>query len=145
MTKPFKTLSTAALAAVFASSALVPVASAEAPAEAIAVEKVIVEQEGKLIEITMSEYVNLFLSGKEPTVKFITLNDEKTYTVEQYADAFLANSLDNEKALEQLAEKATPTTPENVLPGKVDENNQIVADETPEEKVNETFFYNLAA
>ncbi|KFL42825.1 hypothetical protein CH76_10270 [Lysinibacillus sp. BF-4] len=145
MTKPFKTLSTAALAAVFASSALVPVASAEAPAAAASVEKVVVEQDGKLIEITQKEYIDLFLAGKEPKVKFITLNDEKTYTVEQYTDAFLSNSLDNDKALEQLSEKATAVTPENVLPGKVNEDGQIVADETPEEKVNETFFYNLAA
>lgn len=144
MAKPFKKLSATGLAAALVASSIVPAVSAETPAAAPAVQDVVVKQDGKLISISMDDYSTLLGAGKTPEIAFITLNNGETFDIEQFGDA-LGATLELNKALTYLADEATPATPENVLTGSVDEKGNIVADQTPEEKVNETFFYNLAA
>ena len=143
MKKSVKKISTTGLAAAFVVSAIVPVAAAETPATAV--QQVIVEVEGKLVQITMSEYIELFMGGKEPTVKYITLNNGETFSKEQYVEAFMGSDMDNDVALTVLADDEEPATPNApVAEGSV-KDGEIVIGDTPEENLNETFFYNLAA
>lgn len=147
MNKPFKTLSTAALAAVFASSALVPVASAEvAPAQAASLSKIIVEYNGQNVALTVSDYSDLLDAGKinPATVKYVELSTGDKYTLDAYSEAL--DALSNvEDTAEYLAEKGTPSEVKDVKDGTIKDGEIQVEDGTPEEKVNETFFYNLAA
>lgn len=148
MTKQGKKVTALSAAAVLAASAIVPVASAApaAPAaEAATISHVVFTTEsGQLASLPMDKY-NAALSAGAITAKptHVQLSDGKAYTMEQYNGALSASAGSVEEATKLLAEKAKPTTAE-VTEGKVS-NGNVVTDETPEEKVNETFFYNLAA
>ena len=144
MKKPLNVLSKSAMAAVLASSALVPVAvqAAEAP---VSVDKILVEKDGKIFELSYDVFNELTGEGHEFKIVNVVVNN-KTFKVEDFNEAFGES--------ETLAEAtATLDAEELYHPVKVDvagnvtagENGPQFNDETPEEKVNETFFYNLAA
>ena len=145
MTKQGKKVTALSAAAVLAASAIVPVASAAPAAEAATISHVVFTTEsGQLASLPMDKY-NAALSAGAITAKptHVQLSDGKAYTMEQYNGALSASAGSVEEATKLLAEKAKPTTAE-VTEGKVT-NGNVVTDGIPEEKVNETFFYNLAA
>ena len=144
MKKPFKTLSSATLAAVFAASAIVPVASAEAATNK-QIDEVVFSKDKELISLTAVEYNDAFEAGllANDTISHIKVGD-KYFTAEQFNDAFEAQS-NLEEAIKLLEEKATPAELKDVTQGTIKDGQLVGKDETPEEKVNETFFYNLAA
>ncbi|WP_100401513.1 hypothetical protein [Bacillus sp. FJAT-42315] len=96
--KSLKALSTAALAAAFTTSAIVPaaVASAETPAEAtLEISHYVVEIDGKAVQISAADFVEMKAAGKieGSAVKFVKANDV-VYTLADFtaAKASLAGS-----------------------------------------------------
>ncbi|PAQ13280.1 hypothetical protein CD798_15915 [Bacillaceae bacterium SAOS 7] len=109
--KSLKALSTAALAAAFTTSAIVPaaVASAETPAEAtLEISHYVVEIDGKAVQISAADFVEMKAAGKieGSAVKFVKANDV-VYTLADFtaAKASLAGSNPTqEDVLKVLAE-----------------------------------------
>ncbi|BAK17771.1 ABC-type polar amino acid transport system, ATPase component [Solibacillus silvestris StLB046] len=144
MAKNYKKLTKAGLAAALVTSAIVPVASAATPAAAEEVSYVIIDQDGKLVKISIEDYSTLLGGGQNPTVKYITLTNEETFTIDQFSEV-LGATLELGATLTYLANNSEPTAPSNVSEGSIVDGELVVEDETPEENSNETFFYNLAA
>lgn len=150
MKKPYKVLSTAALATVFASSALVPViAQAEETQIQAAIDSVLVEKDGKVFELDFFLFNELVGEGETFDIKYVKAGG-KTFTPAQFNEAFGEASTISEVA-DLLANAGLYEPTEVTVDGTVEinENGELVftetPDETPEENLNETFFYNLAA
>ena len=150
MKKPLKVLSSAALATVFTASTLVPVAAAEAkvPVEATQLEDITLKTEdGKLAYISYEEYAEA-LTAKIVSVKGIThigAADGSRYSYEDFSEA-LSAAKNVEKALELLYKSGSQDNDAEIYEGFFDEDNKLQAkvDEQPEDRLNETFFYNVA-
>lgn len=144
--KPFNTLSKSAFAAVIASSALVPVAAQAAEATQPIEGVVVKTADGQFASLSFEKYQEALavgiLSAKDIT--HVVGNDNKNYTMEKYQEA-LAITGNLTAAMEKLEEVNAEDKDSKVLEGEIKDGKVVVADETPEEKVNETFFYNLAA
>ena len=138
-------MSTASLAAVFAASAIVPVASAEA-AQALDIEKVVFTQDGNLVTLTYEDYLEALEAGVlKSELTHVQATDGKVYSYENYVEALEVSKNDPAAALGLLNKSGDEIKNPKLSEGQVDKDGNVVADETPEEKVNETFFYNLAA
>lgn len=149
MGKQLKKIAKYSMATALATSALVPSAVAFAADEKVVatdITKVVVENEkGQLVELDLEQYSRAALMGamKDTDIKYVVANNDEVYDLEQYSRALLMNAGNKEVALELIKEDAIKDAP--ILKGEISEDGKAVADETPEEKVNETFFYNLAA
>lgn len=137
------------MAAVLASSALVPTMVAQAAdTQAVNVKEVVFEYQGKLLQLPLVEYLDAESLGEldgTQAVKYIKDNKGNAYNLIDYLDAYALNDNNVEAAFKELeTEKKEVTLDQEVTDGKI-VDGKVVGDETPEEKVNETFFYNLAA
>lgn len=108
MKKPYKVLSATALAAVLATSSLVPVMAQAATTNEVS--EVIVTADGVNYKMTQATYSALLDAGKAPAnVQFVTSSTGKTYTIAQYSNAL--DSADNvDEALAELDKSATAQT-----------------------------------
>lgn len=144
MKKPFNVLSKTTMAAFLATSALVPAAVAHAE-ESVNIEEIIVAHEGKIYSVSFEDFNEMMdedASFEILQVKF----GGKYYSFEDFSSAIdETTSLTETKNL--LEEYEYDFSEEYPVDGVVENNGQgpEFKDETPEEKVNETFFYNLAA
>jgi len=106
MNKPFKILSSTAVAAALATTAIVPAASADAPidvpAQAKALDKVVFESKGQLVSLNVLDHAEAVAANaidSKPT--HVTAKDGSVYTITDYSEALAANKTP-EKALEKL-------------------------------------------
>lgn len=137
------------MAAVLASSALVPTMVAQAAdTSVVSVSEVVFEYQGQLLQLPLVEYLDAESLGDldgTQSVKYIKDNKGNVYNLVDYLDAYALNNNSAEEAFKELqADKKEVTLEQEIADGKI-VDGKVVADETPEEKVNETFFYNLAA
>ena len=134
------------LAAVLAASAIVPVASAEA-AQQFTFDKVVVAKDGKNLEISFDLF-NELLGDVVSTadLRYVTDNAGNHYDLALFNEYLSEYDGDFDKTITALAEAKLAVTDVTVQEGVVNDKGELVGKgETPEEKVNETFFYNLAA
>lgn len=147
MVKPYKVLSKASMAAVIAASAIVPAATASAADVQKEVEYVVFEKDGQLLKLTLDDYAVAYTLGKinkTEQVKYVQDTKGTVYLLDDYAVAYTLTNKDVDKAFDRLAKENKEVKVDNVADGKI-VDGKVVGDETSEEKVNETFFYNLAA
>ena len=147
LTKPYKLYSKASMAAILATAAIVPAATASAEAVQTDVAKVVFEQDGKTLSLPVKEYNKAKALGTldgTQEVKYVTDTKGNSYLASDYKKAFALNGKDKAEALNKLAADNKQQDLPNITEGKI-VDGKVVSDETPEEKVNETFFYNLAA
>jgi len=148
MKKPLKVLSATALASVMAVSTLTPVAAAEQPSKEANYEiKEFIFVDGeKLAKLSIDEYgLAHMLSEVKDEIKYITYNDDKTYTLDDYALEYMLNGQDAEAAKAEL-DSSYEAVSQKIYEGYIDEDGKVrvKADEQPEDRLNETFFYNVA-
>ena len=128
MNKPYKTLSTAALAAVFAASAIVPVASAATSSQqaVTTLESVIVSLNGQNVKLSLGEYADLLDAGKIQIsqVTHVQTANGNNFTLEQYSD-YLDIAKDVDLAAGQLEDNGTKQEVPNVKEGSI-VNGEIV-------------------
>lgn len=149
MGKQLKKIAKYSMAAALATSALVPSAvafAADEKAVAKDISYVVVKNEQGLIKLNLSEYSSAlaFDEIKDTDIQYIVADNGDIFTLAAYA-AELAFANSPEEALKSLTDQ-NAAQDVAVKDGSISEDGKAVAeDETPEEKVNETFFYNLAA
>lgn len=134
------------LAAVLVASAIVPAATAEA-AQTQNVQDFVVSKDGKNLTVNTTLFNEAIVEGmiKGNDVTFIKSTNGKIYSKTNFDEALVEANGNVEAALVML-EKANLEVELTTVEGEFNTNGELVAkDETPEEKVNETFFYNLAA
>ena len=149
MGKQLKKIAKYSMTAVLATSALVPSAVAFAADEkpvAKDVTHIVVENESGLVKLNLEDYGTALALGimKDTDVKYVVADNGEIFSLEDYGTALALSDNAKEKALEVLA-KDSLQQDVKVKEGTISEDGKAVTDETPEEKVNETFFYNLAA
>ena len=115
--EPLKVLSTAGLATVFAASSIIPVAAVEAPAEKVTFEEVVLVHEDKPFELFKRDYFDYKgMFGDETVFQELDADD-------------LAITFDKVGYVEINEET-----------GEV----KYIWDDQSEDRLNETFFYNVA-
>ncbi|WP_108307357.1 hypothetical protein [Metalysinibacillus jejuensis] len=151
MGKQLKKIAKYSMAAALATSALVPSAvalAADEKAVAKDITKVVVKNANDvLVELDIQNYgaALLFDTIVDTDIKYIVADNGDVYDLQDYGQALLFNDT-KEGALESLKDKAVDVNTLDIKEGTISEDGKAVPnDETPEEKVNETFFYNLAA
>lgn len=87
--KPFKVMTTAAMAAAFSASAIVPAAvmAAETPAEALSVTEYIVEKDGGLYSVDLETFLELKGADLALTAKYVKASNGKVYSLDNYLEA----------------------------------------------------------
>lgn len=145
MKKANKKVFATSMAAVLAASAIVPVASAEA-AESINVDQFVVLKDGKNITLDKAIFEDALVEGIVSTdeVKYVKGTDSKVYDMALFND-FLVEADGNIDEAFKLLSKTSNSVDVPTVEGAIVDGELVANDETPEEKVNETFFYNLAA
>lgn len=114
--KPFNVLSATALAAVLASSAIVPTAVFAAETTQ-SVQNVIVEHEGEIFELSYEDYTNAKSAGVNfGEVKYVVSSNGKQYKYSDFTQAKPVGSTVDGTL--ELLEK-DPTNVQDVTPGKV--------------------------
>ena len=139
----------ASTAALFITSAIVPVASANVTAESATdiLDVVIKLEDGTFVKFDIGEYGSLlaFERIKNTNVTHVIDNVGNVYDIGVYGSALAITSGDPEKALAGLLNEQQ-TEDITIVQGDVEEDGTVVVkDQTPEENLNETFFYNLVA
>lgn len=145
MNKPFKVLSATSLATVMAASALIPVASVSAnEIQELDVAEFAIVKDGKILKVSADEYnETLLIQGFAEEATAFGLTNDKYYEANDYNEALLILGTE-EEALADLdnsdLELDLPT-----VDAYLDEEGYFQAkDEQPEDRLNETFFYNVA-
>lgn len=139
------------LAALLATSAVVPAAVASADNSAVtALKEVVLElTDGSKVQVDYEAYKAAKTAEIEWAEKAKVIgtvgSDEATYAIKDFIEAKTAAEGDLAATLTLLAENKKPVEIKDVKKAEVKDGELVVKDETPEEKVNETFFYNLAA
>ena len=133
MNKPFKILSSTAMAAALATTALVPTAAAETPSEvpapATQLAEVIFDDNGQLVSLDVMTYAQALAANavdSKPT--HVSAKDGSVYPVSLYVQA-LAAEKSPAKALEVLY-KAGKSVDVNVVTGKI-VDKKVVAENAP--------------
>ena len=147
MKKPLKVLSSTALAAVFTATSLVPVAAASETAESVTFDLVVLEKDGNYYEIDKSEYYAEKLLGTEfAPFKIVKSSEGKYYKKDDFYSYKLITSTITEAFQELDVDKKAldlGKTGKVVIDEKTGEVSYVL-DEQPEDRLNETFFYNVA-
>ncbi|AXI01182.1 hypothetical protein DV702_16510 [Sporosarcina sp. PTS2304] len=121
--KPFNTLSKAALAAALATTALIPVASADA-ATAYSIDEVVIAQGGQQLAISSSDYREAVIEGSvnPATVGHVKSSNGKYYSSTDFREAVIETGSET-AALESLngssKDKAITTVPGKFVDGKL--------------------------
>lgn len=144
MKKPLKVLSSSALVAALAVSSLTPVAvSANETTANYTVQDVVFQDGDMLAKILLTDYSEALVFGdvSDDPVHVIYPNGNM-YKLEDYTEE-LTFSDDPQAVYEALAGKEVK---QDVYEGYIDEDGKVKAkvDEQPEDRLNETFFYNVA-
>lgn len=147
MAKKYNKMTKAGLAALLVTSAIVPVASANAQENVDKdIDQVVIKlADGTLAKIGLDQYGTYLSIGliKDTNITHVIDKAGNIYTLPEYG-AYLSVYGNVEDAISGLENdnKAVEVT---VVQGNINENGNVVVDQTPEENLNETFFYNLAA
>ena len=147
MKKPLNVLSKTALAAVFASSAIIPTAvqAAETPVE-YTLNEVVLEKSDKLYVAELPDYLEANTEGFEMFPAYVKAGD-KYYKMANYVEAAVEVNNNMTEAASMLNKYYDPVELE--FNGVLDVNEDgwyfKDHDEQPEDRLNETFFYNFAA
>lgn len=146
MKKNIKAISATSLAAVLASTALVPVASAAEVNEVEkSVQQLVIVQDGKNITIDASVYADYLEEGINlGTISYIISNNGNIYALDVYAD-FLEEYPTLEETFEALQDKGLSVENLELTEGKVEDGKLVTEDEQSEDRLNETLVYNFAA
>lgn len=146
MKKNIKKISATSLAAVLASTALVPVASAAEVNEVEkSVQQLVIVQDGKNVTIDTSVYADYLEEGINlGAVSYIISNNGNVYSLDVYAD-FLEEYPTLEETFEALQDKGLSVENLELTEGKVEDGKLVTEDEQPEDRLNETLIYNFAA
>ena len=149
MKKPIKVLSAASLAAVFSATAIVPVAAQAAEQPVNLTEQVILEVEGKLVAVSLQDFKAAKTAkldwAKNENIKSVVTSEGEVYKLEDFKAAKTAAKGDPVKTLEILQdEKLQQDTEYSEAEVSEEDGSLIIADEQPEDRLNETFFYNVA-
>lgn len=143
MKKPLKVLSSTALAAALMSSSLVPAAvMAAEDQQEVNLDAVVLENDGKFYTAELESYVEASTEQFSMSEKFVQVG-EKYFTVEDFIEAQVeAGNLDDTAKLLQDSYKPVSVN----IDGKLiaEDGKWIYQDEQPEDRLNETFFYNVA-
>jgi len=145
MKKPMKTLSTAALATLFATTAIVPVAAADTPAEAqYEIEHVVLDNEGKNYTVSLADFNEAVGENVEMKVAHVKVNG-KYYTLADFNEA-VGESDSLEEALKSLEESydEVDLNVDGTFDFDEETGDWVYQDAQPEDRLNETFFYNVA-
>lgn len=148
MGKQLKKIAKYSMAAALASSALVPSAVALAADEKPATEvvNIVVKNEQGLVKLNLMQYNTMLALGKmkDTDIQYVVADNGEVYSLKDY-NTILALTGNSSSAFEKLKEENAGKPDLEIKEGSITEDGKAVTDETPEEKVNETFFYNLAA
>lgn len=149
MKKPIKVLSAASLAAVFTATAIVPVAAQAAEQPVNLTEQVILEVEGKLVAVSLQDFKDAKTVeldwAKNENIKSVVTSEGEVYKLKDFKDAKTVAENDPVKTLEILQdEKLQQDTEYSEAEVSEEDGSLIIADEQPEDRLNETFFYNVA-
>ncbi|WP_040287501.1 SwmB domain-containing protein [Sporosarcina koreensis] len=118
--KPFKVLSASALAAVMASSAIIPVASAATPKADYKVDQFVVTVNGQNLSLTNSQFNSAFDSDlvKSSDVTLLKSTDGEYYTIASF-NAALDNAANTTEAFALLAQSDKQVKNANVVEGTI--------------------------
>lgn len=147
MKKPLKVLSAGALATVFAASALTPVAAAtveDNKVDQYVLQDVVFHDGDKLAKIPFSLYTKeLAFKTIDDQVAYVMYPNGEMYDLALYTKELAFNNNDAKATYEALKDNAIE---EEVYEGYIDDKGKVraKADEQPEDRLNETFFYNAA-
>lgn len=143
MKKPLKVLSSTALAAALMSSSLVPAAvMAAEDQQQVSLDAVVLENDGKLYTAELGNYIEASTEQFSMSEKYVQVGD-KYFTVEDFIEAQVeAGSLDETAKL--LQDSYKPVSLDIAGQFIAEDGNWIYQDEQPEDRLNETFFYNVA-
>lgn len=147
MRKPFKVMTTTSMVAALAATSLVPVAvSADVKEDTVAknIENTVFSYDGKEnLEISFTDYRQASSAGllDSKGLTYIKGDNGKYYLFSDYRQAY--NFTEN---VEETFKILEPVELKNVKAGEIDtDSKKVVAkDEQPEDRLNETFFYNVA-
>lgn len=147
MKKPFKVMSGISMAALFTVSSIVPVAASENPQEAVVLENFVLEKDGNYYSINPNQYTDFKTLGVDfaPLV-LAQSNEGKLAKINDYSDYKTLTSTVDE-AFKELEKANLTFEVEKIGKVVVDEstgNVEYILDEQPEDRLNETFFYNVA-
>lgn len=151
MKKPFKVLSAMSLAGVFAASSIVPVAAAEAEVN-MTIEKVYLENDSKLYEAQYEDYNDASLDGVNFSEVAISVADD-VYSLEDFNEASMEAEAEGDTSLANILtilldrdyyEPLKDFEVNGTFDYIEDEDQWGYIDEQPEDRLNETFFYNVA-
>lgn len=147
MKKPFKVLTSSALAATLAVSAITPaIVLADENAEEYVVQDVVFLDGDKLAEIPFEDYSTaLEFEEINDEVMFVRYPNGKTFKFEDYSTEFDFADYNPEETYKSLLANSEELT-DKIYEGYIDEDGKVrvKADEQPEDRLNETFFYNVA-
>ena len=136
MKNSYKKLAATGLAAALVAAAVVPAASAETPAAAATLASVVIEHDGKLVELSIGDYADLLDAGKvnPASVKYVALSNDEVYTIADYSDGLDAsNSIDG--AVNYLTSNEDKAVADlTISTGSIENGELVVTDETPSEK-----------
>lgn len=141
MKKPFKTISTTAMAAVFAASVIVPVASAATSDESVKaykINKVIIEEGGQLVAVDYQTYMlNLPFLNEEAKngVKYVEFGNGLKVSALNYLLELGAQGNDDEATYSELMKEEKTEDLKDVLEGEINADGDIVVGdvEVPDE------------
>ena len=147
MKKPLKVLSATALASVMMAGTLVPVAAAATPEQnnQYKIENIVFKDGENLAYLSVADYnMSVALNEVNDTVAYVTYPDGSTYPLEDYNMSYVLSETaeDVKKDLEENSQAVE----DKIYEGYIDDNGKVRAkvDEQPEDRLNETFFYNVA-
>lgn len=134
------------MAALFTASTLVPVAtvSADVPAAKEVKNAVFVDGKGNILTLDILDYADEFIFLKDivksEQFQYVQADNGLFYDLLDYADEFGTNGKDVAAAFAAL----DPIDLADAKEGKVEDGLVVAKDEQPEDRLNETFFYNVA-
>lgn len=149
MNKPYNVISKAAMIAAISASTIVPVAVSAAETTTVDLEMVLLEKDGNYFEISLREYLSESSFGtKFEPVKLVQSTEGKYYYLTDYLSYKSFVNGEIEATFEDLEEDEKAIELEKIGKVVIDQETgdvSYVLDEQPEDRLNETFFYNFAA
>ena len=126
-------------------SSLVPAAVASADDKQTSqyeVAELVFETDGKLAKVDIADYLEEVGFGFKDDAKYVIYPNGEAYAVSDYLEEFGFVGDDLKQVYENL--KANGATDEKIYQGYFEDGKIVIKDEQPEDRLNETFFYNVA-
>jgi len=146
--KPFKVMSAAGMIAVMASSTITPVMAAENPVSQGSIAEYAIIQNDQILKVSVNDYDEALmeLEDKVTKVQVYITNTGKAYLVKDFDEALMEANGNVSDAIKMLAEDEESLELTYAQKDSyINDDGKFVYDEQPEDRLNETFFYNFAA